>query len=106
MPDDALEPFSPGGIDPNFDDIEPEPEPALTESSIPPLLQARGLRASPSIQVIESHVTGASDPNKQCYDALCALRKQVRWHFYIFRLFLYAHGLMRPSIAARKGREL
>jgi hypothetical protein len=80
-PDDTIEePFSPGGFDPEFDDIEPEPEPEPQELSVPPLVQARRLRASPNIQVLEPPVEKASDPNNECYQALLALCAQVRWH--------------------------
>jgi hypothetical protein len=77
-PHDAIEPFPPGGIDPNFDDIEPEPELEPQEPSIPPLVQARMLRASPNIQDVERPVEVALDPHQQCYKALLELRARVR----------------------------
>jgi hypothetical protein len=78
-PDDTIEPFSPD-FDPDFDDIDPEPEPEPQEPSVPPLVQARRLRASPTLQVLEHRVEKASDPNKECYQALLELCARVRWH--------------------------
>jgi hypothetical protein len=80
-PDDALESFTPNDSDDNFDfdDIEPEPEqePWLDpqELSVPPLVQARMLRASPSIQVVEHPVEDSI--HKKCLDELDALCIQV-----------------------------
>lgn len=83
-PDDALESFTPNDSDDNFDfdDIEPEPEPWLRldpqELSVPPLVQARMLRASPSIQVVERPVEDTSvAAYKECFDELEALCTQV-----------------------------
>jgi len=73
--DDPVEPFSPRDTEPVFDDIEPEPE--ILEPSTPPLVQARRLRVSPSIQVLEEPRERALDANQECYQALCALRTQV-----------------------------
>lgn len=72
--DDPVEPFSPRDTEPLFDDIEPEPE--FQEPSTPPLLRARRLRASPSIQVFEEAGGQALDTNQECHQALCTLRAQ------------------------------
>ncbi|KAH9053886.1 hypothetical protein EDB87DRAFT_1704563 [Lactarius vividus] len=73
--DDPVEPFSPRDSEPVFDDIEPEA--GILEPSTPPLLQARRLRASPSIQVFEEPPKERGlDENQECYQALCALRTQ------------------------------
>ncbi|KAH8980804.1 hypothetical protein EDB92DRAFT_224457 [Lactarius akahatsu] len=73
--DDPVEPFSPRDTEPVFDDIEPEA--GILEPSTPPLLQARRLRASPSIQVFEEPPREwGLDENQECYQALCALRAQ------------------------------
>ena len=85
-PDDALESFTPNDSDDNFDfdDIEPEQEqgpwlgPDPQELSVPPLVQARMLRASPSIQVVEHPVEDTSvSVYKECCDELEALCIQV-----------------------------
>ncbi|KAI0003292.1 hypothetical protein BJV74DRAFT_522612 [Russula compacta] len=44
--------------------------------SLPPLVQARKLRASPSIQVVEHSTEATLDFNQECFKALCALRAQ------------------------------
>jgi hypothetical protein len=74
--DDPVEPFPPDDAEANLDDIEFEPEPR--EPSPPPRTQARRLRASPSIQVVENPPENALDSNQECFKALCALRTQVR----------------------------
>jgi hypothetical protein len=99
-PDDAIEPFSPGGFDPDFDDIDPDLEPEPQAPSVPPLVQAR-LRASPSIQTLEHPVEKASDPNKECYQALLELCARVRWHIS-FTPAPSAH----VSTSVRKGPRL
>ena len=84
-PDDAIESFTPNDSDDNFDfdDIEPEQEqePWLgldpQELSVPPLVQARMLRASPSIQVVEHPVEDTSVAYKECFDELETLCTQV-----------------------------
>lgn len=74
--EDPVEPFSPIDGVANFDDIEVEPE-FLEAPSLPPLVQARRLRASPSIQVVEHSTEATLDSNQECFKALCALRAQV-----------------------------
>jgi len=73
--DDPVEPFSPDTNEANFDDIEPEPQEPRTGSQ--PLVQAPRLRATPSIQDVEHPTEGASDPHKECFKELCALRDKV-----------------------------
>ncbi|KAI0290458.1 P-loop containing nucleoside triphosphate hydrolase protein [Russula brevipes] len=69
--DDPVEPFPPSDGETNFDDIEAEP----AGPAIPPLVQARRLRASPSIQVVEHADT--LDLNQECLEALRALCVQL-----------------------------
>lgn len=97
--DDPVERFSPDDTEANFDDIEVEPEPR--EPSPAPLVQARKLRASPSIQVVEHPIEGAVDPNQECFVALCVLRTQV-WALFI-HCFLRAQII---SILVRSGAKL
>ena len=97
--DDPVEPFSPDDTEANIDDIEVEPEPR--EPSPAPLVQARRLRASPSIQVAEHPIESAVDANQECFMALHALRTQV-WALFI-------HGFPRAqimSILVRCGAKL
>jgi hypothetical protein len=74
--DDLVESFTPTDTEANFDDIEAGPEPH--EPPTPPLVQARKLRASPSVQFVEHRTEDALDPNQECFRALCVLRNQVR----------------------------
>jgi hypothetical protein len=72
-----VEPFSPDTNEANFDDIVVEPEPQEPHTGTLPLVQASTLRATPSIQVVEHPTEDASDPHKECYKELCALRDKV-----------------------------
>ena len=116
-PDDTVESFSPIDDDPDFDDIEPEPErvsvPVLEpiperqpeESTLPPLLQARKLREEPSIQVIERPTGDTLDPNEECFRELCALRDEVRWFLTPAPSQRSAHALLssqRNAAATRR----
>lgn len=75
--DDHVEPFSPDTNEANFDDIEVEPEPQEPHTVSLPLVQASRLRATPSIQVVEHPIEGASDPHQECFKELRALRAKV-----------------------------
>jgi hypothetical protein len=70
--EDPVEPFSPNNEDTLFDDIEASQEPR--EPSIPLPVQARSLRASPSIRIVSEVFL---DANQECHRALCTLRAQV-----------------------------
>lgn len=97
--EDPVEPFSPDDTEANLDDIEVEPEPR--EPSPPPLVQARRLRASPSIQVVNRPIEDGLDSNQECFKALCALRTQVR--ALCIRCFLRAQTI---SNLVRSGAPL
>jgi hypothetical protein len=75
--DDPVEPFSPNTNQANFDDIEVEPEPQESHTSTLPLVQTSRLRTTPSIQVVEHPTEDASDPYRECFKELCALRAKV-----------------------------
>jgi hypothetical protein len=75
--DDPMELFSPDTNEANFDDIEIEPEPQEPHTGTLPLLQALGLRATPSIQVVEHPTEDAPDPRQECFEELGALRDKV-----------------------------
>jgi hypothetical protein len=72
-----MELFAPDSNEANFDDIEVEPEPQELHIGIPPLVQAARLRAAPSIQDIEHPTENTSDPHKECFEELLALRAKV-----------------------------
>lgn len=77
--DDPVEPFSPNNEETFSDDIDlsQEPREPTVPSLVPPLVQARSLRVSPSIQVIERLGEATLDPHQECHRALCTLRAQV-----------------------------
>jgi len=76
--DDPVEPFSPHESELVFDDIEPELE---IREPTPPLVQARKLRATPSVPVAEGAkkqgLDANLDANQECYQNLCAVRENV-----------------------------
>lgn len=75
--DDPVETFSPDNDEANFDDIEVESEPREPSTGIPPLVQASGHRAAPSIQVIEHQTEDTLEPYQECFKELCDLRDKV-----------------------------
>lgn len=117
-PDDTVGSFSPIDDDPNFDDIELEPEPDTLpvlepvpehqpeEPTLPPHLQARRPRAEPSIQVIEPPMEDTLDSNEACFRALRTLCQQVRWFFTSATSQRSVHALLSSQMkSAATGRR-